>query len=130
MRYRVRMVTVRVYVLWDISASLSLSVCLSVSLSLSTGLQGHLPFAVVGSTEEVKIGNKMVKARQYPWGTVQGKPGSRPPTGNEEGGDILSVQTHFHSPSPKRSCPPNSSGFVQLKRAAFEFVAWDYMRVI
>eukprot|EP00064_Thunnus_orientalis_P004023 superscaffoldBa00000352_g4034 len=38
----------------------------------------HLPFAVVGSTEEVKIGNKMVKARQYPWGTVQGKPGSHP----------------------------------------------------
>lgn len=36
-------------------------------------MQGHLPFAVVGSTEEVKIGNKMVKARQYPWGTVQGK---------------------------------------------------------
>lgn len=43
------------------------SVCLFAS-------QSHLPFAVVGSTEEVKIGNKMVKARQYPWGTVQGKP--------------------------------------------------------
>ena len=35
-------------------------------------LQSHLPFAVVGSNDEVKIGNKMVKARQYPWGTVQG----------------------------------------------------------
>jgi len=35
-------------------------------------LQGHIPFAVVGSMEEVKVGNKMVKARQYPWGTVQG----------------------------------------------------------
>ena len=23
--------------------------------------------------DEVKVGNKMVKARQYPWGTVQGK---------------------------------------------------------
>ena len=34
--------------------------------------QQHLPFAVVGSNDEVKIGNKMVKARQYPWGTVQG----------------------------------------------------------
>lgn len=34
--------------------------------------QVHLPFAVVGSTEEVKIGNKMAKARQYPWGVVQG----------------------------------------------------------
>ncbi|XP_078241885.1 septin-8 isoform X3 [Pogona vitticeps] len=31
----------------------------------------HLPFAVVGSTEEVKVGNKMVRARQYPWGVVQ-----------------------------------------------------------
>ncbi|RMC08116.1 hypothetical protein DUI87_15148 [Hirundo rustica rustica] len=33
--------------------------------------QAHLPFAVIGSTEELKIGNKMMKARQYPWGTVQ-----------------------------------------------------------
>ncbi|XP_026705332.1 septin-10 isoform X4 [Athene cunicularia] len=31
----------------------------------------HLPFAVVGSTEKVKIGNKMVRARQYPWGIVE-----------------------------------------------------------
>ncbi|KAL4669259.1 hypothetical protein H8959_007813, partial [Pygathrix nigripes] len=31
----------------------------------------HLPFAVIGSTEELKIGNKMMRARQYPWGTVQ-----------------------------------------------------------
>uniref|UniRef100_W5KKL9 Septin n=1 Tax=Astyanax mexicanus TaxID=7994 RepID=W5KKL9_ASTMX len=35
---------------------------------INTSMNGHLPFAVVGSTEEVKIGNKMVKARQYPWG--------------------------------------------------------------
>lgn len=33
----------------------------------------HVPFAVVGSTEFVRIGNKTVRARQYPWGTVQGK---------------------------------------------------------
>ncbi|XP_029626489.1 septin-6 isoform X1 [Salmo trutta] len=38
---------------------------------INSTMNGHLPFAVVGSTEEVKIGNKMVKARQYPWGTVQ-----------------------------------------------------------
>ncbi|XP_069626286.1 LOW QUALITY PROTEIN: septin-10 [Haliaeetus albicilla] len=38
---------------------------------INTIMNGHLPFAVVGSTEEVKIGNKMVRARQYPWGTVQ-----------------------------------------------------------
>lgn len=36
-------------------------------------LQGYLPFAVVGSMEKVKIGNKMVRARQYPWGIVKGK---------------------------------------------------------
>ncbi len=29
-----------------------------------------MPFAVVGSTDMVKIGNKMVRARQYPWGVV------------------------------------------------------------
>ncbi|TRZ06070.1 hypothetical protein HGM15179_021039, partial [Zosterops borbonicus] len=34
-------------------------------------MNAHLPFAVIGSTEEMKIGNKMMKARQYPWGTVQ-----------------------------------------------------------
>lgn len=36
-------------------------------------LQTYLPFAVVGSTEDVKVGNKMVKARLYPWGSVQGE---------------------------------------------------------
>ena len=30
-----------------------------------------VPFAVVGSSEFVKVGNKMVRARQYPWGVVQ-----------------------------------------------------------
>ncbi|CAH2315011.1 septin-6 isoform X1 [Pelobates cultripes] len=34
-------------------------------------MNAHLPFAVVGSTEEAKIGNKMMRVRQYPWGTVQ-----------------------------------------------------------
>ncbi|XP_009986940.1 PREDICTED: septin-10-like, partial [Tauraco erythrolophus] len=37
----------------------------------NTIMNGHLPFAVVGSTEEVKIGNKMMRVRQYPWGIVQ-----------------------------------------------------------
>ncbi|KFW82908.1 Septin-10, partial [Manacus vitellinus] len=32
---------------------------------------GNLPFAVVGSMEKVNIGNKMVRARQYPWGIVK-----------------------------------------------------------
>uniref|UniRef100_A0A8C8CDS1 Septin n=1 Tax=Oncorhynchus tshawytscha TaxID=74940 RepID=A0A8C8CDS1_ONCTS len=38
---------------------------------VNTTMNGHLPFAVVGSTEEMMVGNKMVKARQYPWGVVQ-----------------------------------------------------------
>uniref|UniRef100_A0A671S3F0 Septin n=1 Tax=Sinocyclocheilus anshuiensis TaxID=1608454 RepID=A0A671S3F0_9TELE len=41
--------------------------------NINTAMNGHLPFAVVGSTEEVNIGNKMLKARQYPWGVVQGE---------------------------------------------------------
>lgn len=32
----------------------------------------HVPFAVVGSTDFVRVGNKMMRSRQYPWGTVQG----------------------------------------------------------
>ena len=35
-------------------------------------LQGQLPFAVVGSREEVEVGGKRVRARKYPWGTVEG----------------------------------------------------------
>ncbi|KAM4794727.1 septin-10-like [Rhinophrynus dorsalis] len=38
---------------------------------LNSSMNAQLPFAVVGSMEEIKIGNKMVKARQYPWGVVQ-----------------------------------------------------------
>lgn len=34
-------------------------------------MNSHVPFAVVGSTDFIKIGNKMARARQYPWGTVQ-----------------------------------------------------------
>ncbi|XP_062856565.1 septin-8-A-like [Trichomycterus rosablanca] len=38
---------------------------------INSSMNSHLPFAVVGSREEVKIGNKLVRARQYPWGVVQ-----------------------------------------------------------
>ncbi|XP_077299415.1 septin 2 [Arctopsyche grandis] len=37
----------------------------------NTSMNSHIPFAVVGSTDFVRIGNKMVRSRQYPWGTVQ-----------------------------------------------------------
>ncbi|GCC21974.1 hypothetical protein chiPu_0000357 [Chiloscyllium punctatum] len=38
---------------------------------INSAMNAHLPFAVVGSMEDVKVGNKLVKARQYPWGIVQ-----------------------------------------------------------
>ncbi|XP_037947643.1 septin-2 isoform X1 [Teleopsis dalmanni] len=37
----------------------------------NTAMNAHVPFAVVGSTEFIKVGNKLIRARQYPWGTVQ-----------------------------------------------------------
>lgn len=62
------------------TVSVLISVCYPVSQSwealtkvVLNVFQAHLPFAVIGSTEELKIGNKMMKARQYPWGTVQGE---------------------------------------------------------
>ena len=35
-------------------------------------LQNELPFAVVGSRDEIEIAGKKVRARKYPWGTVEG----------------------------------------------------------
>jgi len=35
-------------------------------------MNDQLPFAIIGSTEFVKVGGKMARARQYPWGIVQG----------------------------------------------------------
>jgi len=40
---------------------------------LSVNLQNHLPFAVVGSRDEVLMGGEKFRARQYPWGTVLGE---------------------------------------------------------
>jgi len=39
---------------------------------VNTSMNAHVPFAVVGSTDFVRVGNKMMRSRQYPWGTVQG----------------------------------------------------------
>lgn len=39
---------------------------------INTQMNAHVPFAVVGSTDFVRVGNKMMRSRQYPWGTVQG----------------------------------------------------------
>jgi septin 6/8/11 len=34
---------------------------------INSTMNSHVPFAVVGSTEFVKLGSKMIRARQYPW---------------------------------------------------------------
>ncbi|XP_037531261.1 septin-8-A [Nematolebias whitei] len=38
---------------------------------INSAMNNCLPFAVVGSTEDVKVGNRMVRGRLYPWGAVQ-----------------------------------------------------------
>jgi len=38
---------------------------------MNLSMNAHFPFAVCGSTDFIRVGNKMVRARQYPWGTVQ-----------------------------------------------------------
>ncbi|XP_066252830.1 septin-2 isoform X1 [Euwallacea similis] len=38
---------------------------------VNSSMNSHIPFAVIGSTDFVKVGSKLVRARQYPWGTVQ-----------------------------------------------------------
>lgn len=36
-------------------------------------LRGLMPFAIVGSEETVEVNGRKVRARQYPWGLVEGK---------------------------------------------------------
>nr|XP_023511335.1 septin-14 isoform X2 [Equus caballus] len=38
---------------------------------VNSSMNGHLPLAVVGSTDEVKVGKRVVRGRQYPWGVLQ-----------------------------------------------------------
>ncbi|XP_040587538.1 septin-14 [Mesocricetus auratus] len=38
---------------------------------VNPSINGLLPFAVVGSMEEVKVGKRMVRGRHYPWGVLQ-----------------------------------------------------------
>uniref|UniRef100_G1S097 Septin 14 n=1 Tax=Nomascus leucogenys TaxID=61853 RepID=G1S097_NOMLE len=37
----------------------------------NSSINGLLPFAVVGSMDEVKVGKRMVRGRHYPWGILQ-----------------------------------------------------------
>ena len=40
-----------------------------LAAEINRTINAHLPFAVTGSTKELKIGNKMMKVWQYLWGT-------------------------------------------------------------
>ncbi|XP_044514205.1 septin-10-like [Gracilinanus agilis] len=87
---------------------------------LNSSMNGHLPFAVVGSTEEVKLGNKMVKARRYPWGIVQVE--------NENHCDFVKLremlictnmedlreQTHIRHYENYRRCKLEETGFKEV----------------
>ena len=39
---------------------------------LNDKMNDQVPFAVVGSREEIVVNGHKVRARQYPWGTVEG----------------------------------------------------------
>ncbi|XP_057343163.1 septin-14 isoform X2 [Manis pentadactyla] len=38
---------------------------------VNSSMNEQLPFAVVGSMDEVKVGKRLVRGRQYPWGVLQ-----------------------------------------------------------
>ncbi|XP_036165190.1 septin-14 [Myotis myotis] len=38
---------------------------------MNSSMNEHLPFAVVGCMDEVKVGKRMVRGRLYPWGVLQ-----------------------------------------------------------
>lgn len=43
-------------------------------MDLNTRMNEQVPFAVVGSREEVVMNGQKVRVRKYPWGTVEGEP--------------------------------------------------------
>ncbi|XP_011927018.1 PREDICTED: septin-10 [Cercocebus atys] len=89
---------------------------------VNAAMNGQLPFAVVGSMDEVKVGNKMVKARQYPWGVVQKE--------NENHCDFVKLrekkkktnmedlreQTHTRQKKKYRRCKLEEMGFTDEKK--------------
>lgn len=40
---------------------------------VNSRMNEQLPFAVVGSRDEIVVNGQKVRARKYPWGTVEGK---------------------------------------------------------
>jgi len=41
-------------------------------LDLNRKMNDQVPFAVVGSREEIVVNGLKTRARKYPWGTVEG----------------------------------------------------------
>ena len=44
----------------------------SCAFMLTFSMQKEVPFAVVGSRDEVEVGGKRSRVRKYPWGMVEG----------------------------------------------------------
>uniref|UniRef100_A0A8D2CSM0 Septin n=1 Tax=Sciurus vulgaris TaxID=55149 RepID=A0A8D2CSM0_SCIVU len=83
-------------------------------------VSGVLPFAVVGSIDEVKVGKRMVRGRHYPWGVLQVE--------NENHCDFVKLrdmllctnmedlkeQTHFHHYECYRCRKLQKMGFTDV----------------
>ncbi|XP_010623279.1 septin-14 [Fukomys damarensis] len=86
----------------------------------NSSMNGMLPFAVVGSTDEVKVGKRMVRGRHYPWGVLQVE--------NENHCDFVKLrdmllctnmedlkeQTHFHHYEYYRYSKLQKLGFTDV----------------
>ncbi|XP_015993995.2 septin-14 [Rousettus aegyptiacus] len=87
---------------------------------VNSSMNGHLPFAVVGSIDEVKVGKRMVRGRQYPWGVLQVE--------NESHCDFVKLrdmllctnmedlkeQTHTQHYERYRCCKLHKIGFIDV----------------
>uniref|UniRef100_A0A8C3W3K8 Septin n=1 Tax=Catagonus wagneri TaxID=51154 RepID=A0A8C3W3K8_9CETA len=88
--------------------------------NVNYSMNGLLPFAIVGSTDEVKVGKRMVRGRQYPWGVLQVE--------NENHCDFVKLrdmllytnmedlkeQTHTQHYERYRCCKLQKMGFVDV----------------
>ncbi|XP_048952547.1 septin-14 isoform X2 [Canis lupus dingo] len=86
----------------------------------NSSMNGQLPFAVVGSRDEVKVGKRMVRGRQYPWGVLQVE--------NENHCDFIKLrdmllcinmedlkeQTHIQHYERYRCCKLKKMGFTDV----------------
>ncbi|KAM5257924.1 septin-14 isoform 2-T2 [Hipposideros larvatus] len=90
------------------------------SAQVNSSMNEHLPFAVAGSMDEVKVGKRMVRGRQYPWGVLQVE--------NENHCDFVKLrdmllctnmedlkeQTHTQHYERYRCCKLQKIGFIDI----------------